>query len=214
MRSRVAAAVVIAAAVALSGCASADVDPTPMSPAEDSVTPSPPVPSTPPATPEPAVTAPPAAVTSIPPCADLLTLEEVRAASGNLERVGIIEDSTYAIAEGLPGPLAQSLFEGASPTSVCAWGIPQSDGAVHLGVALLDASPRDRLIEALQNSQEYSATSVDDMPVFSRRIDQGIGASVAYVFRDDVWTIVSGTLVSADSAAELAISAMRSVWAG
>lgn len=212
MRSRVAATVVIAAAVVLSGCTATAPEPSPT--ASTDASPTRPAPSTSPATPAPSATTPAATVTSIPPCADLLTLEQVRGSIPDGQRVGVIDDSMYALGEGLPGPLARSTYEAAARTSVCAWGIPQSDGIVHLGVALLDAASRGTLIDGLQSSTEYSSTSISGLTVFSREVTEGIGTSLAYVFDGEVWTIVQGTLVTEDTATELALAAMRAVLAG
>lgn len=165
-----------------------------------------PAPSTPTPTPT------PLPIDSVPPCDEMLTTEQVRAAADDDARVNALASTAWS-AEALPGPLARDAHEGARTTTSCGWGIPQSDGIVHLEVALLEAQVQRDLQTALEASSEYSHDTSAGIELFSREVTDGLGSVLAYALSDGVWVIIDGTLVDETTAADLARDAMGRILA-
>lgn len=114
-------------------------------------------------------------------------------------------------ASSLTGPIAQRTYEGATSARGCGWGIPYSDGIVHVTVALVAPANSVPLIAALADSTEYTRTALGDIETFAKPITTGIGTNLDYAFVGPVWVIVEGTIVSERTAFALAAQAANSV---
>lgn len=185
----------------LAGCAgpeSAEPTATVTAPPTTAETPAETPPETPVATPSPDTTAPaepsdpPSSALVIPDCDDLLTLPTARSVLG---------DDTQAIPptasamDVIPGPVAVGAVRTAAQSSICLWGIPNSDGGFHVVVAELSDDARDDLIAALRSAGTFTESVIDGAPAFTRDLSNEIGTtSVAYVFDGPSWVTAVGSL--------------------
>lgn len=229
------AAVVVSAALALTGCVPEPaVDPsgspsasdgTPTAPVTDpaplpsgsaaattGVTPSPPptTPSTPsPAPSTPAPSTPGEATRAVlPACGDLLPLSTVHALfSDAAERIEV----GGSAADHMPGPLAKRTMRDALQSNMCTWAVPYSDGGFTVITAELTRSARDGLISGLRSAASYTERRLDGAVSFSTETETELGTStIVYVFQGNVWITVDGTL-SLSTAREFASSALDAV---
>ncbi|MDL5351083.1 hypothetical protein [Microbacterium sp. zg-YB36] len=201
----------LAVAAVLAGCTN---QPAPQrSDTASSNTPSPA--TSPPVTPTPAPTPTPATaeVTTLPDCANLLTLDQVRntAQMPNAEAFGDLEEFDGS---HLPGPVARQTFASASATVACSYGVPQTDSGAYVSVALIAPGASESLVDALSSAAVYTATTRGGIPVFSMSIEDELGSTIAYAFDANVWAIADGTALSHETAANLALAAVTRVVEG
>jgi hypothetical protein len=164
------------------GLPAAPVEPEPSETSSPSPSPSPS------ASPSPG--APDAAV--LPACSDLIPLDTVRTLFGDgAEQL----DSSGSPADHMPGPLAARTVRAASQSSICAWGIPSSDGGFSVVTAEITASARRELVDSLRSASGYRERAIDGEVAFTYETEGEIGSTaVVYVFVDSVWITVNGTL--------------------
>ncbi len=144
----------------------------------------------------------------LPACANLLPLSTVHALFGDAAEP--IETGGSA-ADHMPGPLAADTVRSARQTEMCTWGIPFSDGGFSVITAELTRSARDRLIASLRAASSYAERTLDGEVSFTHEEESELGTTaVVYVFVDDVWITVDGTL-SIGTAREFAGSAVDAV---
>jgi len=147
-------------------------------------------------------------VESIPGCDDIFAVDRVRELldDARVEAFGQVDHQTV-----LPGPLARRMYAAATATLACLWGIPESDGLVHVNVALVSRTERDALVDALTDSTEYVHERHGETPTFSKEITEGNGTSLSYAFAGNIWVIVEGTMVSPATGRAMAAEAAQSV---
>lgn len=147
----------------------------------------------------------------VPPCVDLLPLEQLRATLGDpappIESFG---EQPAAEPSGM-GPLAIQTLQNAASVVTCNWGIPVSDGVFDVTVAQIEPAARDDLIAALHGAADYDYAEPEGLPSFQRAVTSGIGTYLGYAFDGLVWVIVDGTVVYEDSVIEVAADAARAV---
>lgn len=143
------------------------------------------------------------AVTAIPECDALVSVDRVRTVTGD-ERLEDFGESRTRTADSLPGPVAAATLEGAELVRTCAWGVPSSPISVTLSVAVIDTQARDTLVDALDESADFARSVQGDRVSYTAPTEGPDRPYLAYVFDGPVWAIVDGTVVDAASSATLA----------
>ncbi|MBK0419594.1 hypothetical protein JD276_11170 [Leucobacter sp. CSA1] len=184
--------------VALSACAPEPTSESQESPAETETPTSSPAETTgpPPETGSPIV---------IPECERLIPLNRI-VGRFSPEWAPVPEDQQLVeIFEGAIGPVARESLDRASQRRFCAWGIPNSDGLIHINVAELPQDVRDRLVAALRES-DYIESEEAGAEVFISEIEGPfVGAhDIWYGFAGNVWVTSLGSGLG-----DLAIEGMR-----
>lgn len=112
-------------------------------------------------------------------------------------------------ADGLPGPVAKEAFLSSTVLRSCFWGIPQTDGG--FSVAVLNIKPGDEqtLAAALAASDVYTTRDDVGYTMYTRVIEDGIGASFAQGFAHGYWVVAQGTMLSEEHAAIIANLALE-----
>ncbi|MGB4779945.1 hypothetical protein [Microbacterium sp.] len=142
-------------------------------------------------------------------CEALATDAEVSAQTGLPWRIADQDPD----ADGIPGPLAQSVAAGATEKLECLWfPDPVTEGYIAMRVLRIDAEARDALMDSLADSTEYNAVVVDGEPGFSwTKNGPEYVFGVVYVFIDDLWLVIDalGPAEGYLPLAELAVSRIR-----
>jgi hypothetical protein len=202
-------ALAVAGILSLAGCTASgpDVEPTPSQSAilgsEQTPTPTPSSTPTAEETPEPSPepTATPLPETA-PDCGQLISLAWLRENLDDEVEGPDVEGTLTE--ESLPGPVAREAFESATVIRSCVWGIPYSDGAFRLSILSIAPGAQQKLIDAMAASSLYTRHDDRPYPIYSRTVNDSIGAGgYAQGFAAGYWVMATGTLIDADTAAQI-----------
>lgn len=162
-----------------------------------------PTPTTEPTPAEPVTSEPPQhssapGQSALPECEGIVStarVNELYAAEGTIEAFhGSTGLHDYAKEHGF-GPVARDALLRATELRECAWGFPQSDGAVQLFVARLDGDVRNELVAALEDSVFVRSEEAGAI-VFTDDSETGVAPlHKTYLFSDDLWIAELGNLM-------------------
>lgn len=204
MRTRAAVALAVLGIIALAGC-TPETEPAP-TPTTDLI-----VGSEQTSTSSPSVTsdAADAEPTEAPSCDELAPLDWLH------ERIHPDIASSHGdytfTADGLPGPVAKDAFQRSTVLRSCAWGIPETDGGFTVAVLTIDAHDEQTLTDALASSEVYTTRDDAGYTMYTRTIEDGIGASFAQGFAHGYWVVAQGTMLSEEHAATIVNLALEDV---
>jgi hypothetical protein len=186
------------ALLALAACGPTAAVPSP------SATPPAPPSATASSTPSPA----PAALV-IPDCGRLLSLEDARALfSDNTEFFGQFPGVEFS--GHLESPEIGAAISGATQSTTCRWGVPNSDGSFSLLVAETTSVDRANLTAAL-TAAGFASSTAGSTTSFTLERDGVVSTeSAVHVFTGDVWILSDGTgLALSTAVAASALDALR-----
>lgn len=86
----------------------------------------------------------------------------------------------------------------------CYWEIPQSDGGFSVAVLTTEPDDEQTLSGALAASDVYTTRDDVGYTMYTRVIEDGIGASFAQGFAHGYWVVAQGTMLSEEHAAIIA----------
>lgn len=91
----------------------------------------------------------------------------------------------------------------------CFWGIPETDGGFSVAVLTIGSEDEQTLTDALASSDVYTTRNDVGYPMYTRTIEDGIGASFAQGFAHGYWVVAQGTMLSEEHAAVIANRALE-----
>ena len=145
----------------------------------------------------------------IPDCEDLLSLEQARALfSDNTEFFGQFPGVEFGGHFEIPE--IGTAISGASQSTTCRWGVPNSDGAFSLLVAEITPADRASLTAAL-TAEGFASSTAGPATSFELERDGMVSTeSAVHVFTGDVWILSDGTgLALSTPVAASALDALR-----
>ncbi len=158
------------------------------------------------APPRPALTAP----VTVPACGELVSGEHVTELGGPGYEVLDAETATRlrgVMRDGVMGPAAVAALDGATTSSACAWGVPNSGSLTVLILAVLDPAARDEFRAALDAS-DFAKETGDEVTAYTLTASGGISSvTQGYLFSGDVWVAEFGQ--PQHPFADAALSALR-----
>lgn len=205
-------ALALVGALALTGCNGPNL-PAPPSPSESVIVGSEQTPSAAPSAEPTEASAPSptptteALPTTAPECSELLSTAWLQ---GHIdERLEDPREFHTFTGDGLPGPVAQKVFETASVLRFCGWGIPNSDGGFSLTVLSIEPAAQETLVNAMAGSRLYTHRIEYSDPIYSRSLDNGIGWGFAQGFAEGYWVVSQGTMIDPDTSSEFVHMALE-----
>lgn len=132
----------------------------------------------------------------IPPCEELLSLEEARegANAPTFEFMGSSEKHKELAYSESFGPVAIDAMESAETVIQCNWGYPNSDGIATVFVAELPSEKREHLVTSLRDSV-FTERASDGAVIFEDLDpERRKSLQVRYGFVGDVWVANIGSV--------------------